>query len=134
MAFPFDPSVYRTASQRRCVLAKRGMVCASQPLAAQAGVDMSSSFRLCLRRDEIIILSRRGRCPPPACPARLPRGPPKENAKLTPGAAGTGRLRRGLYLVRLCATIQSNTWRACCDFYGARCRTDICSAPFLWAK
>ena len=40
MAFPFDPSVYRTASQRRCVLAKRGMVCASQPLAAQAGLDI----------------------------------------------------------------------------------------------
>ena len=36
MAFPFDPSVYRTASQRRCVLAKRGMVCA-QPAAGRPG-------------------------------------------------------------------------------------------------
>ena len=40
MAFPFDSEIYRMNSQRRCVFASRGMVCSSQPLAAQAGLDM----------------------------------------------------------------------------------------------
>ena len=39
MDFPFDLTAYRTPSQRRCLLARRGMVCASQPLAAAAGLD-----------------------------------------------------------------------------------------------
>ena len=40
MAFPFDTTSYRAASRRRVVMAGRGMVCASQPLAAQAGLDV----------------------------------------------------------------------------------------------
>ena len=40
MAFPFDPTAYSTRSQRRVVFANRGMVCSSQPLAAQAGLDI----------------------------------------------------------------------------------------------
>ncbi len=40
MSFPFDLTRYRCASERHCVLARRGMVCSSQPLAAQAGVDI----------------------------------------------------------------------------------------------
>lgn len=40
MPFPFDTLKYRTRSQRRLVFAKNGMVCSSQPLAAQAGLDI----------------------------------------------------------------------------------------------
>lgn len=40
MAFPFDTTTYKTGSRRRVVLAKNGMVCSSQPLAAQAGLDV----------------------------------------------------------------------------------------------
>ncbi len=40
MAFPFDTTSYHAASRRRVVMAGRGMVCASQPLAAQAGLDV----------------------------------------------------------------------------------------------
>ncbi len=39
MAFPFDNTSYRIASRRRVVFSTRGMVCSSQPLAAQAGLD-----------------------------------------------------------------------------------------------
>lgn len=38
MNFTFDAQEYRYASRRRVVHAKRGMVCTSQPLAAQAGL------------------------------------------------------------------------------------------------
>ena len=40
MSFPFDASTYRTCSRRRVVFARGGMVCSSQPLAAQAGLDV----------------------------------------------------------------------------------------------
>lgn len=40
MDFNFDPLQYRYPSRRRLVYGRRGMVCASQPLAAQAGLDM----------------------------------------------------------------------------------------------
>ena len=40
MSFPFDPTQYSHRSQRRVVFARNGMVCSSQPLAAQAGLDM----------------------------------------------------------------------------------------------
>lgn len=40
MAFPFDVTKYSAPSVRRCILAQRGMVCSSQPLAAQAGLEM----------------------------------------------------------------------------------------------
>ena len=40
MPFPFDTLKYRARSQRRLVFAKNGMVCSSQPLAAQAGLDI----------------------------------------------------------------------------------------------
>lgn len=36
----FDALQYRYPSRRRLVYGRRGMVCASQPLAAQAGLDM----------------------------------------------------------------------------------------------
>ena len=39
MSFSFDAGSYRYPSRRRVVFAGNGMVCASQPLAAQAGVD-----------------------------------------------------------------------------------------------
>ena len=39
MSFPFNAENYRYPSRRRAVFARRGMVCASQPLAAQAGLD-----------------------------------------------------------------------------------------------
>lgn len=38
MSFTFDAQEYKYASRRRVVHAKRGMVCTSQPLAAQAGL------------------------------------------------------------------------------------------------
>lgn len=38
MSFNFDAQEYKYASRRRVVHAKRGMVCTSQPLAAQAGL------------------------------------------------------------------------------------------------
>ena len=40
MDLHFDPLQYRYPSRRRLVYGRRGMVCASQPLAAQAGLDM----------------------------------------------------------------------------------------------
>lgn len=40
MSFPFDAATYRQSSQRRVVFARNGMVCSSQPLAAQAGLDV----------------------------------------------------------------------------------------------
>lgn len=40
MAFSFDYTRYRFPSARRVVFAGRGMVCCSQPLAAQAGLDI----------------------------------------------------------------------------------------------
>lgn len=40
MDFTFDPLKYRYASHRKVVYGRRGMVCTSQPLAAQAGLDM----------------------------------------------------------------------------------------------
>lgn len=40
MPFPFDTTAYRLRSQRRVIFAKNGMVCSSQPLAAQAGLDV----------------------------------------------------------------------------------------------
>ncbi len=40
MNFSFDPLQYRYPSRRRLVYGRRGMVCASQPLAAQAGLDI----------------------------------------------------------------------------------------------
>ncbi len=40
MNFRFDASSYPYGSRRRVVFAKRGMVCTSQPLAAQAGLSM----------------------------------------------------------------------------------------------
>lgn len=40
MSFSFDASTYRTCSRRRVVFARGGMVCSSQPLAAQAGLDV----------------------------------------------------------------------------------------------
>ena len=36
----FDPTLYHYASRRNTVYAKNGMVCTSQPLAAQAGLDI----------------------------------------------------------------------------------------------
>lgn len=38
MILPFDPLKYSYASRRRVMYAKNGMVCTSQPLAAQAGL------------------------------------------------------------------------------------------------
>ncbi len=40
MPFKFNATRYRAPSARRCVFATRGMVCSSQPLAAQAGLDI----------------------------------------------------------------------------------------------
>lgn len=40
MNFNFDPLQYRYPSRRRLVYGRHGMVCASQPLAAQAGLDI----------------------------------------------------------------------------------------------
>ena len=40
MQFTFDPLRYAYPSQRRVIYGKRGMVCTSQPLAAQAGLDI----------------------------------------------------------------------------------------------
>lgn len=40
MNFHFDSLRYRYPSRRRVVFARKGMVCTSQPLAAQAGLDM----------------------------------------------------------------------------------------------
>ena len=40
MDLTFDSLRYRYPSQRHLVYGRRGMVCASQPLAAQAGLDM----------------------------------------------------------------------------------------------
>lgn len=40
MSLSFDPLSCRFPSQRRVIYARRGMVCASQPLAAQAGLDV----------------------------------------------------------------------------------------------
>lgn len=40
MDFRFDGTAYPYASRRRVIYAKRGMVCTSQPLAAQAGLSM----------------------------------------------------------------------------------------------
>ena len=40
MDLHFDPLQYRYPSRRRLVYGRKGMVCASQPLAAQAGLDM----------------------------------------------------------------------------------------------
>ncbi len=36
----FDPNHYPYPSKRQCVYAKNGMVATSQPLAAQAGLDI----------------------------------------------------------------------------------------------
>lgn len=40
MQFSFDPVRYTYPSQRRVIYGRRGMVCTSQPLAAQAGLDI----------------------------------------------------------------------------------------------
>ncbi len=40
MAFGFDPLKYNYPSRRSVIYGKKGMVCTSQPLAAQAGLDM----------------------------------------------------------------------------------------------
>ena len=40
MGLNFDPLSARFASARRVIYGRRGMVCASQPLAAQAGLDI----------------------------------------------------------------------------------------------
>ncbi len=40
MQFSFDPFKYTYPSQRRVIYGRNGMVCTSQPLAAQAGVDI----------------------------------------------------------------------------------------------
>ena len=40
MRFPFDVTASRHPSRRSCVLARRGVVCSSQPLAAEAGLEM----------------------------------------------------------------------------------------------
>ncbi len=40
MSVSFDPLSCRFPSQRRVIYGARGMVCASQPLAAQAGLDI----------------------------------------------------------------------------------------------
>ena len=40
MRFPFDVCSSRYPSRRSCVLARRGAVCSSQPLAAEAGLEM----------------------------------------------------------------------------------------------
>lgn len=40
MSFSFDSTSYRFPSARRVSFARRGMVCSSQPLAAQAGLDI----------------------------------------------------------------------------------------------
>jgi len=40
MPFQFDAGTYRYPSTRRVVFARKGMVCTSQPLAAQAGLDI----------------------------------------------------------------------------------------------
>lgn len=40
MSLSFDPLSCRFPSQRRVIYARRGMVCSSQPLAAQAGLDV----------------------------------------------------------------------------------------------
>ena len=36
----FDYQTYRYPSRKECVFARKGMVCTSQPLAAQAGLDV----------------------------------------------------------------------------------------------
>lgn len=48
MDLHFDPLQYRYPSRRRLVYGRRGMVCASQPLAAQAGLDMIKKGGQCL--------------------------------------------------------------------------------------
>ena len=40
MNFEFDALQYRYPSQRRLVYGRRGMVCSSQPLASQAGLEI----------------------------------------------------------------------------------------------
>ncbi len=40
MSFTFDALKYSCPSRRRVVFGKRGMVCTTQPLAAQAGLDI----------------------------------------------------------------------------------------------
>ncbi len=40
MRYPFDVTLYSSPTARRCVLARGGMVCCSQPLAAQAGLEI----------------------------------------------------------------------------------------------